>query len=380
MSNIRVSPVESRSDLKRFIAFPYELYKDDRYWIPVLRIDQEKILNPKKNAFFEHGKIRPFIATDSTGNVVGRIAGIVNGAHLAKYQDGTGFFGFFEVEHDYAVAEALLDSACEWVDQQGLTAVRGPTNPSMNDVAGLLVNGFDRYPAVLMPYNKPYYADFLESYGFERVMTMWAYYIHLKYRNIDRLRRGAEIVKRRNPGLKLRTLEMSRFEEDARLILDIYNDAWSDNWGHVSMTDNEFDQLVKEMKMVVDPRVVFLLELDGEPIGFSLMIPDINVWFKDLRDGRLFPTGIFRLLVNKFFAPIHEGRTAMMGVRKEHQGKGYDALLNLAALEIPSGADYFASEMSWILDSNKAMVNAAQGVGGVRDKEYAMYEKRLSSS
>lgn len=377
MADIRVSPVESRSDLRRFISFPYHLYEQDRYWTPMLRIDQSKILNPKKNAFFEHGDIQTFLATDSSGRVVGRIAGIVNGAHLEKYRDGRGFFGFFEAVEDYEVATALLDAASEWVNGHGLVAVRGPVNPSMNDVAGLLVDGFDRYPAVLMPYNKPYYADFLERYGFRRVMTMWAYYIHLKYRNIDRLRRGADIIMRRNPGLKLRALDMAKFEEEARIILDIYNDAWSENWGHVAMTDAEFDQLVQEMKMVVDPRVVFILELDDEPIGFSLMIPDINIWFRDLRNGRLLPTGVFKLIARKLLVPVHEGRTVMMGVKKVHQGRGFDAVLNLAALEIPSSADYFASEMSWILDSNKAMVNAAEGVGGVRDKEYAMYELGL---
>jgi hypothetical protein len=377
MADVRVEPVESWADRKRFIAFPYELYENERFWIPILRIDQERVLNPSKNAFFEHGKIQPFMATDAEGNIVGRIAGVVNGAHLEKYDDGTGFFGFYEAIEDYSVSKALFDVAADWLRQQGLNSMRGPTSPSMNDVSGLLVDGFDRYPSVLMPYNFAYYQEHLERYGFERVMTMWAYYIHMKYRNLDRLRRGADIIRRRNPGLGLRTLDMSRYMEEARLLLDLYNDAWSDNWGHVPMRDSEFEQLAKEMKMIVDPRVVFILELDGEPIGFSLMIPDVNVWFSELRDGKLLPSGIFKLLKHKFFTPINEGRTVMMGVRKEHQGKGYDAVLNLAALEIPASADYWASEMSWILDTNKPMINAAVGVGGARDKEYAMYECAL---
>lgn len=377
MADIRVSPVQSWADRKRFIAFPYDLYKEERFWIPMLRIDQERLLNPRKNAFFEHGEIQPFLATDSSGSVVGRIAAIVNGAHLEKYGDGVGFFGFFEVRQDYEIAKTLFDAVSSWLDDRGLKAVRGPANPSMNDVAGLLVDGFDRYPAILMPYNFPYYADFLERYGFERVMTMWAYYIHLKYRNLDRLRKGADIVRRRNPGLSLRTLDMSRFEEEARMFLSIYNDAWSDNWGHVPMRENEFQQLVDEMKMIVDPRVVFILELDGEPIGFSIMLPDVNIWFTEIPDGKLFPKGIFKLLKHKFFTPVTEGRVVMMGVRTDHQGKGYDAVLNLAALEIPYRADYFGSEMSWILDTNKTMINAAVGVGGTKDKEYAMFEKPI---
>ncbi len=381
MGDIRVSPVESRTYRKRFIKFPYELYKDERYWIPMLWIDQEKLLNPKKNAFFEHGRIQPFLATDSNGAVVGRIAAIVNGAHLEKYDDGVGFFGFFDVRNDYAVAEALLKAATDWLKEQGLAAARGPANPSLNDIAGLLVDGFERYPALMMPYNPPYYEEFLERFGFRRVMTMWAYYIHLKYRKMDRLRRGAKIIERRNPGLTTRNLDMSKWDEEARLLLDIYNDAWSDNWGHVSMREREFKQLADEMKMIIDPTLIYILELDGEPIGFSLTLPDVNVWFSEIRDGKLFPTGLVKLLKHKFFTPITECRTVMMGIRHGHQGKGYDVLLNLAVLDIPSqGSGYVGSEMSWILDTNKPMINAVVGVGGVKDKEYAMFEKRLATT
>jgi len=374
-----VRPTDSSSDLSQFIALPYELYQDQPHWIPPLRVDQATVLNPKKNAFFEHGKIQPFLATDANGRVVGRIAGVVNGMHLKKYQDGTGFFGFFETIEDYDVAEALLNAASEWLKAQGLRAMRGPANPSLNDVSGLLVDGFDRPPAILMPYNFPYYADFLERYGFERVMTMWAYYIHFKYRNLDRMRRGVQVIRHRNPDLELRTLDMSRFEEEAKTVLDIYNDAWSDNWGHVPMTENEFGQLVKEMKMIVDPRIIYVLEKEGKPIGFSIMLPDVNVWFRNIRDGKLFPFGLAKLLKNKFFLPVTEGRVVMMGVLKEFQGRGYDAVLNLASLEIPVPMGYLAAEMSWILESNKAMVNAAEGLGGVKDKEYAMYEVGLDS-
>jgi hypothetical protein len=379
MADVTVSPVVSRADRKRFIAFPYELYENERHWIPMLWIDQEKILNPKKNAFFEHGKIQPFLATDSSGTVVGRIAAIFNGAHLEKYNDGAGFFGFFEVRNDYAVAEALLDAASKWILDQGLLSVRGPANPSLNDIAGLLIDGFDRYPALMMPYNMPYYEEFLERYGFERVMTMWAYYIHLKYRNMDRLKRGAKVVAHRNPGLSVRTLDMARWDEEARLMLELYNDAWSENWGHVAMREGEFQQLADEMKLIVDPGLIFILELHGEPIGFSVTLPDVNVWFSEIRDGKLFPTGIVKLLKHKFFTPITECRTVMMGIRQGHQGKGYDVLMNYAVLDVPStGSGYVGSEMSWILDTNKPMINAALGVGGVKDKEYALFEKKLS--
>ena len=377
MADVKISAVTTRADHKRFIAFPYDHYADEKYWIPMLRMDVENILNPKKNAFFEHGKIQAFLATDASGKVVGRIAAIVNGSHLKKYQDSMGFFGFFEVVEDYDIAKALFDAASGWLRDQGLSSMRGPTNPSMNDISGLLVDGFDRYPAVLMPYNFPYYEAFLEKYGFERNMTMWAYYIHLKYRDLDRLRRGAAIIKHRTPQLSIRNLDMDNYEEETRKLLDIYNDAWSENWGHVPMTDGEFEQLAKEMKLIVDPRLIFILEYDGEPIGFSLTLPDVNMWFAKIRNGKLFPSGIFKLLKHKLFVDVTECRTVMMGVKQEYQGKGYDTLLNFAAVDIPATCDYFGSEMSWILETNKAMINGALGVGGTRDKEYAMFEAKL---
>ncbi|HET6568334.1 MAG TPA: hypothetical protein VFG50_10250, partial [Rhodothermales bacterium] len=274
-SNATIRPVTSKADLKRFIDYQYDFYQGNPYWVPPLRMDVEHVLDRKKNAFFEHGKIQCFLALDGAGQVVGRIAGIVNGMHLEKYHDQNGFFGFFESVEDYGVTAALLDAACAWLREQGLQGVRGPANPSLNDIAGLLVGGFDREASILMPYNPPYHEDYLLRYGFERVMTMWAYYIHKKYTNIDKLKRGVELIYRRNPGLTLRTLDMKRFDKEAKTVLRIYNDAWGNNWGHVPMTDAEFAQLAKQMKQIVDPNVVYMLELNGEPVAFSISLPNL---------------------------------------------------------------------------------------------------------
>ena len=171
MSAVTVRPVTSSADRRRFLDLPYSHYAEDRAFVPPLRMDQAKVLNPKKNPFFEHGDMQLFIA-ERAGEVVGRIAGIVNGMHLKKYDDGNGFFGFFETIEDPEVSTALLDAATGWLKQRGLTGVRGPTNPSMNDVAGLLVDGFNRAPSILLPYNKSYYEQYLADYGFTRAMTM----------------------------------------------------------------------------------------------------------------------------------------------------------------------------------------------------------------
>ena len=376
--SVTIRPVRSRSDLKAFIDFPYRLYRNYPAWIPPLRQDIRHALHPKKNAFFEHGAIYPFIARDASGTVTGRIAAIVNGMHLKTYGDNLGYFGFLETIEDYAVAEALLDTATARLREEGLTGVRGPTNPSINDTCGLLVDGFDKEPGVLMPYNPPYYESFLERYGFERAMTMWAYYIHKKYVQTAKLERGVEIVKKRNPGVTLRTLDMKRFDEEVQTILDIYNDAWENNWGHVPMTEGEFAQLARQMKQIVDPNIVYFVEDNGVPVGFSVSLPNINQLLRHVRNGRLFPFGVFQLLIREKFGGITEIRTPILGVRKKYQGRGLDAILNLAVIRDGPRRGYDAGELSWVLDSNARQRNALVSFGGIIDKEYAMMEKTLT--
>ena len=377
---VDVRVVSSRQDLSRFVDFPFRLYERCRFWVPPLRRDVFRLLDRKKNPFFEHGDIVPFLARDAAGNVVGRIAAVVNGMHLQKYDDGVGFFGFFDCIEDRSVAGALIEAVSTELARRDLRSVRGPTNPSLNDTAGLLVSGFDREPTIMMPYNHPYYEGLLEDNGFERAMTMWAYYVHKKYVQTEKMRRGVALVHRRNPGLKLRNLEMSRFDDEARIILDIYNEAWSDNWGHVPMTSREFDHLAREMKQVVDPSIVFLIEDETGPVAFSITLPDLNQALKHVRDGRLLPLGLPKLLAYAKFGGVHDCRTLLMGVRKRYQGRGLDAILNLAIIEEGPKNGYDGSELSWVLDSNAPMKNAAIAMGAVVDKEYALYERPLAAS
>ncbi len=255
--------------------------------------------------------------------------------------------------------------------------MRGPANPSLNDMAGLLVDGFDRRPSVLMPYNPPYYVDFLARYGFERAMTMWAYYNHLKIVNTDKLRRGTEIVKRRNPDLRLRELDMKRFEADARIMREIYNDAWSDNWGHVPVTEAEFAQMTRDMKQIVDPHIVYFLEKGDETVAFVASLPNLNEALVHVRSGRLFPTGLFKLLAYSHFGTNKEIRMPLMGVRRKYHGRGFDALLILETIDRADALGYQACEMSWILDNNHALRNALKSINSVIDKEYALFEKTL---
>lgn len=373
-----VRPVRSRRDRKAFIQFPFDLFKGCDVWVPPLRMDVAKLINPKKNAFFEHGDMQLFLAEDQRGTVVGRIAGIRNGMHLEKYNDQVGFFGFFDTINDPAVAKALLDAAADWLKGQGLTAMRGPTNPSMNDVAGLLVDGFDKQPAILMPYNHPWYEGFLLNYGFERKMTMWAYYAHTRFFNKEKMARGIGLLKRRYPTLTIRQMKMDRFEEEARLIKDIYNDAWSENWGHVPMTDAEFSQLAMDMKQIIDERLVVFAEIDGEAVGFAVLLPDLNYAFKAIPSGRLLPFGLLKLLTIATSGVIREARMPLMGVRKAHQGKAIDTLLIHETVVKSLEVGILAAEMSWVLDSNKVLINSLESMGGVMEKEYAMFETSIS--
>ncbi len=373
MADVTIRPVATSGDLNRFLDLPYALYRGQPHFVPPLRMDQKGVLNTRKNTFFEHGAMQLFLA-ERGGETVGRIAAIVNGQHLAKYADGNGFFGFFETVEDAAVARALLDAATGWLKGRGMTGVRGPTSPTMNDVSGLLVDGFDRPPAILLPYNPPYYERYLTDYGFARAMTMWAYYVHSAYVDAARMERGAGIVRTRNPTLTIRSLDMARFDDDVAAAMEIYNVAWAENWGHVPYTLREAQYLAKELKPVIEKDLFLLVEDAGRPVAFAASLPNLNRALKKLPNGRLLPTGLAKLLGTIKAGGIYEIRMALMGVLPAYRHRGIESLLIHQTIVNGIRDGYEACEMSWVLDVNKALTNALDKLGGVRDKEYAMME------
>ena len=376
MPTLTVRPVRSSGDRAAFLDFPYALYADAPHYVPPLRMDQKNVLDARKNPFFEHGTLELFLA-ERGGRVVGRVAAIENGQHLAKYADGTGFFGFFDVVEDYAVAEALLGAAASWLRGRGLAAMRGPANPTMNDVAGLLVDGFDRPPSVLLPYNFPYYQGFLERWGMERAMTMWAFYVHEAYINSERMARGAAIVAQRNPGIAVRPLDPARFHDDVAAAMRIYNRAWAENWGHVPYTEREALHLADELKPIIEPDLFLFAELGGEPVAFSASIPNLNQALRHLPRGRLASRGLPRVLGTWKLGGIYEVRMALMGILPEHRNAGLDALLIHHTIVNGRRDGYQAAELSWVLDTNRPLVNALEKLGCTRDKEYALFEAAL---
>ena len=375
---VTVQPVASRADLRAFVDFPYRLYRENRNWVPPLRRDVYHLLDRSQNAFFEHGDIQPFLARDARGHVVGRIAGVRNGMHLRQHNDDVGFFGFFDTVERYEVAEALFDAASNWVRGQGLGTMRGPASPSLNDTAGLLVEGFDVPPSILMPYNAPYYEDFLTRYGFERAITMLSYYVHKKYMDADKLRRGVAIVRRRYPTLTLRQLDSKRLKEDVNVAMDIFNDGWSDNWGFVPYTEAEAQKLAADLKQVLEPDLFLFAEEDGVPVAFSVLLPDLNQALVHVRDGRLVPTGLAKILAYAKSGAIYNSRMPLMGIRKSHRGRGIDGMLVLETIDrgVPKGYD--SCELSWILEGNTRMRNFLDNLGTAIDKRYAMYDKALA--
>ncbi|MGB3542670.1 hypothetical protein [Rubrivirga sp.] len=376
MPEITVRPVRSSADRKAFLDFPYGHYDGVGAFVPPLRMDQKAVLDAKKNPFFEHGAMELFLA-ERGGVLVGRVAAIENGQHLRKYADGNGFFGFFETVEDYDVAEALLDAAAEWLRARGLTGVRGPTNPTMNDVAGLLVDGFDRPPSILLPYNHPYYEGYLQTWGFEKAMTMWAFYVHEAYINKERMARGAAIVKRRTPGITVRSLDPANFETDVAAAMRIYNQAWAENWGHVPYTEHEALHLANELKPIIEKDIFLFAELDGEPIAFAASLPNLNRALRFLPRGRLASLSVAKVLASWKLSGIYELRMALMGVLPEHRNLGLDALLIHHTIVNGLRDGYQAAELSWVLDSNKALTNALEKLGCTRDKEYGMYQASL---
>ena len=371
-TNVHIQPVQSKSEWKDFVKFPYRHYKKNPYWVPPLLADQKVLLNPEKHPFYEHARVQFFIAKKEN-KMAGRIAAIIDHNHNKVHQETTGLFGFFESIESCEVAEGLLSAARNWVKDQGMTAFRGPVNPSQNEDCGLLVDAFDSPPVIMMPYNPPYYADFFERFGLKKAMDLYAYYIDDKNPPPEKLVRVAETV-RKNEKLTIRPINRNDFENEAKKVWYIYNNAWSKNWGFVPMTEAEFHHLAKNLKPVVVPDIALIAEIDGKPIGFSLSLPDINQAL--LRtNGHLFPFGLIKLLW--YSKKIDMIRIIILGVIHEYQKKGIDAIFYLDTWRNAVKKGYWKGEMSWVLENNEMMNRSAKMLGGRIYKTYRMYEMRL---
>jgi GNAT superfamily N-acetyltransferase len=371
--SIKIRTVESRKDLMQFIKFPWKIYKNFQYWVPPLIMDRKKMFDKKKNPFYKHSEVQLFLA-EKNGEITGRIAAIKNDLHNIHHNDNTGFFGFFESINDQQAANALFDSVKEWLKKRGLTSMRGPANPSSNDEYGMLIDGFDDYPRLLMPYNPKYYLDLCENYGLKKAKDLYAYKIeHDKMMTSDKLKRVAEISRQRYK-VNITQLNMKKFNSELEKVKYVYNKAWEPNWGFVPMTNEEIDAMAKDLKPIVEPSIVLFAEIDSKTVAFALVMPDYNFIFKKL-NGKLFPFGFIRLMTEK--KKIKWARIIALGVIPEFQRKGIDSVLYWEIVNRSDILGIHLGEASWVLEDNEMMKRGLDVMNAHVYKKYRMYEIKI---
>lgn len=378
LPDFTIAPLRGARDLEAFVRFPWQVYRGDPSWIPPLVSDVRKMLDRRRHPFHEHAEVEYFLArrrgdrAGQSGEVVGRVAAIVNHAHNQFHGERTGFFGFFEVIDDDAVAALLLQAAADWLALRGMERMRGPASFSSNEEFGLLVDGFDQSPMVMMPYNPERYVHHLEGHGLVAVKNLVAYYM-TEETVPERLLRMLERVEQRNR-ITVRPLDKRRFGAEVELVRQIYNAAWERNWGFVPMTDAEIDHMARELKPVVDPDLVAFAEKDGRPIGFALALPDLNQALRRA-NGRLWPFGLPRMMLE--MRRIRRLRVLTLGVLAEYRRLGADVLLYSHLYRRGIAKGYVAGEFSWILEDNEPMRKALDQIGARVYKTYRIYEQPL---
>ncbi|PKM92803.1 MAG: hypothetical protein CVU80_01455 [Elusimicrobia bacterium HGW-Elusimicrobia-4] len=358
--------------LDQFVKFPFQLYKGtpyEKFWVPPLISEAKKLLS-SKNPFWKHAKIKIFLAQDN-GKIVGRCAAIIDRNHIKVHNEKCGFFGFFDCINDVTVAKSILDEVKKFLKSEGMEIIKGPANPSANDEYGLLIDGFDSPPVIMMTYNPPYYIDLIEKSGFRKAKDLYAWIRSAKDDAPPRIARIVEMVKKRE-NIKVRPLDMKNFQRDVQHFKDIYNSAWEKNWGFVALTDEEIDYMAEGLKPMVDPRIFHFLEVNGVPVAATLALPDYNFVLKKL-NGKMGPLGIIKFLYWK--RKIKFVRLLALGVKKEFRGKGLEAVLYHEMLQSCRKYGYIAGgELSWTLEDNDLINKGIEAMGGVLYKKYRIYE------
>lgn len=376
---LKVREVPAGQSLRPFIEVQWRLNRGDPNWVPPLRMNVRKALDRSRHPFHQHGKVAYFVA-ERGGTVVGRIAAIVNHLHNEVHDDRVGFFGLFEAENDNEVAKMLLDRASAWLDSHGMTTMRGPLNFSTNEEVaspGVLVEGFESSPAIMMGHNPPYYPALLEATGMGRTKDLLAYLFDEPGRPLER---GVALTDRilARSGISLRSLDLGRFRQEVEAVKEIYNVAWSRNWGFVPMTDAEIDHLASEFRPVVDPDLCLIAEVGDEPVGFCLALPDLNQALRHLADGRMFPLGWARFLWHR--RNISGIRVLTLGFKPRFHRAGLGPAMYRRLFDAGVRKGYTIGEASWILADNLEMTRALERSGGRVYRRYRIYEREIGRS
>jgi GNAT superfamily N-acetyltransferase len=378
--SLEVMRVDDAAGLARFIDVPWRIYEaSPGRWIPPLRIMVKETLDRGRDPFWKHADHALFVARQD-GRLVGRIAAIENRSHNAHHGDRVGFFGFFESVEDAGVAGALIGRAADWLRERGLTALRGPMSPSVNHECGLLVDGFDAKPCFLTPWNHPYYGALLEGQGLAKEKDLLGFWIPTDPAGFDLtpvMVRAAERARARLGRLTFKSLDGPGLMQSAELCRVIFNEAWETNWGFVPIKPEEFAYLTKELKPILFSHLSFVAEVDGEPAGFMVLVRELNEILERIPSGRLFPTGIFKLLAG--VSRIRRGRVILLGIRERYRGQHIFPLFmqELLRRSRDPGFNGIGAEASWVLEDNDALIRPLTAMGAAPYKRWRIYQKEL---
>lgn len=375
---VTVRPVETKKDKKQFVDFAWEVYKGDPAWVPPLKDEVHGLLTPGKNPWFEHARAQLWLA-ERGGKVVGRISAQVDDLVLEHMGAGTGQWGFLDALDEEA-ALALIATAEDWLRAQGMTRALGPFSLSIWDEPGLEIEGFAEPPTAMMGHHRPEYQAWIEAAGYAKAKDLLTYEVdiaHWEDPKINRLIAAGE----RNPHVRIRMVDKSKFNEEARIILNLLNDAWSHNWGYVPLTESEIAYAGKKLKPIIYNELVRVAEIDGEPVAFMITIPDINELIRDL-NGELFPFNWAKLLWRLRKPRVKRARVPLMGVaRKLHQSRMASMLafmlIEYTRRDCVGKFGIKVGEFGWILEDNKGMLSIAELPGARVNHRYRIYEKAL---
>lgn len=375
---IEIKQVHSRKEKRQFIDFPFHLYAKECHWVPPLKLERKEFLSPKKNPVFLNLDAAFFLALKDD-EVVGRISAQINHQHNQRYDEKTGHFGFFDCVDDIEVAEMLLKNAEAWLQQRGMKKIVGPFNLTINEESGVLIKGFEHKPYPFMPYNYPYYPSLLESCGFVKVKDLLAWDYDSTRPVPEVALQIAEAVKQ-YPGLVIRQINLKNLKQDMQVIRDVFNSAWSKNWGFIPWTEAELEKMVKDFKLILEPRLALIAEVNGEPAAISIAIPNYHESIYDL-NGKLFPFGLFKFLYRQKIKKPKSARLALLGIKKEFRHdvlSGLSILLYTEMHRRSQELQHWGGELSWTLEDNEKINNGIRLMGGQPNKTYRIYQKLLS--
>ncbi len=376
---VTVEPVGGPAGRKKFIAAAKPAYKGDPNYVAPLAFEVGARLDPKANPALSGAEVQLFIA-NKDGAAAGRISAFINPLHLQRYSDATGHFGFLDAIDDAEVFAALLAAAEDWMRARGMARIAGPFSFSVNEECGLLVSGFDTPPYVMMPHGRPWYAGHVEAAGYTKTMDMHALRYIPRRQFIPEKR--MKFVERAlsSPKVSVRTLDMKNFGRDIATLVDIFRDAWSDNWGFVPMTEDQIRHMAKELRPIVRKHNIVFCEYDGEPVAFGLVLPNIMEAVRDF-DGKLLPFNWAKLLWRLKVKGLTQARMPLMGVRKKLHGKPLGAAFAYKIIDMVNSANMdtgvISSELSWILETNKDMLTMLTDIGAEIYKTYRIYGRGL---